>query len=122
MSEHIKTGVNFRIGYVDANDNTRGNLDEAAQAPPWQPIYNDDGTPAPVQGFYFQPNLNFNPNDATTGAPFNIQADSLLYGPETSSNFVGLQSVTDNRFSILRNLGTGFVEVEPLAAYAYGVR
>ena len=114
ISDYIRAGVNFRTGFVDANDNSRGNLDDAAEAPPWQPIYDADGNPAVVQGITFEPNPNFNPNDATTGALFNVSSDSTLYGPETSGNPIGLQLTTDNTYTILRNLGTAFLEVEPL--------
>ena len=115
ISRFVRVGANYRVGYVDANDNTRGSVDLLGKAPPWQPIYDENGNPAPVtQAISFTPNDMFDPNNPTTGAAFNINSDSLLYGPETSPNPIGLQQETDNTYGIIRNLGSAFLEVEPL--------
>lgn len=115
VSKLIKVGANFRVGYIDANDNTRFSALDLAQAAPWQPLFLEDGSPAPVQEYEFEPNENFNISDPASGAPFNIVDSRLLYGPETSGNPFGIYETVDNTYSILRNLGTGFVEINPLA-------
>ena len=119
ISRYVRVGANYRIGYVDANDNTRGNVDLLGTAPPWQPVYDGDGNPAVVQSVTFTPNEMFDPNNPTTGAAFNLSSDSLLYGPETSNNPIGLQQETDVTYGLLRNLGSAFLELEPLVGLKF---
>ncbi|MEO0733184.1 MAG: SusC/RagA family TonB-linked outer membrane protein, partial [Bacteroidota bacterium] len=112
ISDFIRAGVNYRLGYVEANDNTRTSIAGAARAAPWQPIFNPDGSPVQTITVDFDPVENpapgapiFEPNDDTF-----VQ----LFGPETSANFAGLQQETDNTYDILRNLGSAYLEVEPV--------
>jgi len=115
ISKFLSIGTTYRFSYVDALDNTGVDLRYAAQTSPWQPIYNPDGSFAASNNVTFKRNATFNPNDLASGAAYDIDVVTPLWGPETNANDFARQSLRSNRYNITRNLGTGYVEVEPLA-------
>jgi TonB-linked SusC/RagA family outer membrane protein len=125
LSKYLSTGVTFRMSYLDAVDETGlyGDLRYNAGAPAWQPIDDPNG----LNGFAATITPTFTPNPAFTAPvtvpgsafkapvpPFNF-ASVFNYGPQTIANGFGRASVNDLTYGILRNLGTAFVQVEPLA-------
>ncbi|MEM7572798.1 MAG: TonB-dependent receptor [Bacteroidota bacterium] len=114
VSDYIRTGVSFRIGYVEAQDNTRGDLLNAATTSPWQPAFNEDGSPTPVVELDFEPNPGFDANDPASGALFEVANTRLLWGDATRTNPFGEQTTNENDYNIIRNLGSAYLEVEPV--------
>ena len=97
LGRMVDVGLNYKLGYVDALDNTRSNLQNTASAPPWQPIF-DESDPlgyARVRDGFGDTN------------PF-------FFGPETESNVLALQRLNQTDYQVIRNLGSAFVQVEPL--------
>jgi TonB-dependent starch-binding outer membrane protein SusC len=116
VSRFLSVGTTYRFSYVDALDNTGFGTDlrYLAQTSPWQPIFNPDGTFAPSVAMTFKRNNSFNANDLGSGAAFDIDQTNLLWGPETNANIFARQALSETRFGITRNLGTGYIEFEPL--------
>lgn len=121
LNSWLETGVNFRLGYVQARDETNlggGNFDmrQTASVSPWQPIY-DPANPygfAPTADVTFKANANYDPSKADPGAPQEIDKVNLLWGPESSTNGFAFRSATDDQYRILRNMGTAFLQIQPL--------
>lgn len=111
ISKMLRTGVNYRFSLSNVNENTNSNLSDLAfSPPPWQPIYDPDG-PEFLNG-YMPTNELWYEDDGSFQS-------RRLYGPETFSNRFGQQSVRWNRREILRNMGTAFVEFEPLKGLVF---
>jgi len=63
----------------------------------------------------FNPNPNFNPTLVSLGGgPFTITNTALLYGTATRPNVLGLWDTRQTNFNLLRNIGSAYVQVEPL--------
>ncbi|HEY9486771.1 MAG TPA: TonB-dependent receptor [Chryseosolibacter sp.] len=104
VGKYIRTGFNYKLTYQESDDNsTFGDegLVEAAVAPPWQPIFDPNNRFgfAPVRRLY---------NDAGMWQPHK------LYGAQTRVHGLALQSVNDQDFNLMRNMGQAFVEIEPI--------
>jgi TonB-linked SusC/RagA family outer membrane protein len=112
VNKFLRTGVNYRFVYSDILDDSNnqfggGGLREFAfSPPPWQPIYDPDG-PAYLKGY--MPTINYWWDSYPTG--FN---NSRTYGPETASNRYGFMALDEQKYYLFRNLGTAYVELEPL--------
>lgn len=90
----LKIGQTARLAYMDVLQERSGNADfRAASTPPWQRIYNPDGSLAPIQ---------------------DPETDSLFYGPATGWNYLGVAEQVDIGYEFWRFLGSGFVEIEPV--------
>ncbi len=124
VSKYVTVGATYRVTYTDVTDNTTADLRYAAETSPWQPIYDPNGYLgyAPAGAFKFKPNPAltdpYNPGTRPqylpVEPPFVIDNSTLLWGPETNANIYARQNTNDTRFNLLRNLGTAFVQVEPL--------
>jgi TonB-dependent starch-binding outer membrane protein SusC len=116
VSRYVSVGATYRFSYVNALDNAGFGTDlrYAAQTSPWQPIYNADGTFAPSYNVTFKRNDAFDPNDLASGAAFDIDKAEPLWGPETNANIYARQALSQTNYGITRNLGTGFLEIEPI--------
>lgn len=115
ISKFLNIGVTYRLANSNANNNTRGDLGGMYTAPPWQPVY-DASHPtgfAPSTALTFKPNENYDPDKADPGPPFEIDNTTLLWGEATRSNPLGFQAMSDNTYSLLRNMGNAFVELVP---------
>jgi TonB-linked SusC/RagA family outer membrane protein len=124
VSKYLSVGATYRITYTDVVDNTQGDLRYAAETSPWQPIYDPNGYLgyAPSGAFKFKPNPAltdpYNPGTRPQylppEPPFVIDQSTLLWGPETNANIYARMKTNDTRYNLLRNLGTAFVQLEPL--------
>jgi TonB-dependent starch-binding outer membrane protein SusC len=124
VSKYVSAGVTYRLSYAEALDNTGTDLRYAAETSPWQPIFNQNGY------FGYQPSISatFKPNPELTTPitgnrpqflppvpPFVYDSGpNLLFGPETNANIFARQATNLTSYTLLRNIGTAFVEVEPL--------
>jgi TonB-dependent starch-binding outer membrane protein SusC len=117
ISKWLRTGVNYRFVYTDILDNSNnqhggGSLREMALSiPPWQPIYDPDG-PARFRGY--MPAVDFYYSDYPDG--FTVEKK---FGPETGMNRFGQIDMNETNYQFMRNLGTGFVEIEPLEGLTF---
>ncbi|MDX1640634.1 MAG: SusC/RagA family TonB-linked outer membrane protein, partial [Balneolaceae bacterium] len=105
VSDRVRVGATYRLAYADALDNTGGaNISNAYLAPPWQPLYDTDGsyydmnTYATSQGF--APSTNF--------------SGERIWGPQSRGNPLGRRDLNFNGYEVVRNIGSAFIEVEPL--------
>jgi TonB-dependent starch-binding outer membrane protein SusC len=98
----LTAGVNYRFTYQKAQDATPNSLEYISGTPPWQPIYALDGVG--VNGYEPSIDVTYTPGMTIT----------KRYGDETHMNVYGQTTTHDNRYTNLRNLGNGYIELEPL--------
>lgn len=106
ITDRIRFGATYRLAYLDALDNMQGaSITEAFPAPPWQPIYDHNASFWQDDSFYA----------ATLGyAPTTNFANETLWGPQRRFNNLARQELNENRYQITRNIGTGYVEFQPI--------
>ncbi len=102
VSQYIRTGLNYKLTYQESQQNNRMLVTEAAQAPVWQPLYDE------TNRFGFAPVRNLEDPDA--GAV-------KLYGAQSRINPLALMDLNMSKFNLLRNLGQAYIEVEPLKGF-----
>lgn len=119
ISKIFETGILLRGTYLDALDNTIGDLDLASRVSPWQPIYD----PTDPTGFMrstnvaFEPNPDFDLSLADPGPFMNIVGDTdqeRPFGPETSSNFSAQMAFMNTEYTLLKNFGTAYLQAQPI--------
>ncbi len=122
ISKIFEVGATYRLGYINALDNTGSDLGYAAQTSPWQQIY-DPTHPtgfAPSVSARFKPNPELGQQVARPLFLLPIPAQvfdgdpSLLWGVETNNNIFAQQALRDTRYNMLRNMGTAYLQIEPL--------
>lgn len=102
VNKWLKAGLNYRITSADGKDNDfLVTFWQAAQTPPWQPIYDENGP-----GGYAPTVGGLQPDGA-------YKSDKL-YGTGTRLNLPGLIAMNDAKYKSLRNMGNVYLEVEPL--------
>lgn len=103
INKYLRTGLNYRLTVANGEDLSFevGNIREAAIIPPWQPIYDPNG----LNGYA--------PVMEGRGAD-GIWSSRKFYGSNTRSNPLGLLSTRQNRNRSLRNIGSAYVELEPI--------
>jgi len=116
ISKYINTGVNLRVSYAKALTNHGWNgtpLQTMARIPAWQPIYDNTGTPY-LNGY--APAMEISYGGIGDGIPQKLWDFSAtkLWGPQTCTNEFGMMSTQNRSYSLLRNMGTMFVEVSPI--------
>ncbi len=98
----LKMGLNYRLTSAKGRDNDfLVTFWQAAQTAPWQPIYDNEGLggyAAVVTGF--EPNGTYN--------------NRQLYGTGTRVNVLGMLDQNDTEFKSVRNMGTAYIEIEPV--------
>lgn len=117
VSKYVETGLNLKLAYNEALDNTGSDLAYVATAPPWQPIYdaNDPTGYAASVTNTFVDNPNFDLNLLNPGARYLFAGDpTYLYGPATRGNVFASQNMSDRRFEIFRTLGNAYLQIEPI--------
>ncbi|WP_164851252.1 SusC/RagA family TonB-linked outer membrane protein [Larkinella soli] len=116
ISKYLSTGVNYRVGLVQALDNFRTDLGYLAGTTPWQPIYDPNGPYgfAPAYRVTFKQNPKFVPTDLTSGAAYDIDQQAPLWGPETNANPYAWQQIGRTDYTLVNNIGSAFVQLEPL--------
>ena len=102
INNWLRVGLNYRLAYVKGRDNTiEGfNLLNMAQMPPWQPVYDPNGY------LGYASSVTVNP-DGITGTPGKWSSDP-------KSNARGQLATVDDTYGELRNMGTSYLEIEPL--------
>ncbi len=109
ISDVLRAGATYRVVYADALNNRKGaNMEEANLAPPWQPIFDSDGQIWDRIGHpnTYAADLGFAPVT-------DIEGESL-WGPARRINSLGRQATENNSYELVRNIGSAFIEVEPL--------
>ncbi|MCP9746412.1 TonB-dependent receptor [Lacihabitans sp. CS3-21] len=130
ISKYISTGITYRLSYNDVTDNTASDLRYNAETSPWQPIFDPKGPfgYAPSVNIKFMPNPelgkvieNFiRPQYLSSIPPYVFDGDVImLYGPETNRNGFGTMATTDTKYSMLRNMGTAFAQIEPISGLKF---
>jgi len=121
INKVLSTGITYRLGYIDAEDNSISDLGYVSRAAPWQPIYDPQGVYGGVYGFApsstvdFKINEDYDPNNQNGGDPYTFDGDPVRrWGPQTRSNIMAQQYLNHNKYYLLRNLGSAFVQAEPL--------
>lgn len=116
ISKVIETGLNLKLAYNKALDNTGADLNYVATAPPWQSIYDDSDVTgyAPSVDATFTPNPDFDLSSINPGPKFNIASSEYFWGPGTRGNVFASQSLNDNTFELFRTIGSVYLQVEPL--------
>ncbi|HTE32757.1 MAG TPA: SusC/RagA family TonB-linked outer membrane protein, partial [Chryseolinea sp.] len=117
VSKYIETGLNLKLSYNDAVDNTGSDLAYVATAPPWQPYSdpNDVTGYAPSVTAKFIENPDFDLNLLSPGPKYLFDGDpTYLWGPATRGNPFATQQLSDRTFSLIRTLGNAYLQIEPL--------
>lgn len=104
FSSWLKTGVNYRLAYIEGIDNQSSDITDRAETPPWQPIY-DENAPDILKG-YAKVIKGYDQNGKWV-------ADKL-YGEGTRINTIARSQFTDTKYNSIRNLGNAFVEISPI--------
>ena len=121
ISRIVESGVNIRIAYNNALDNTQGDLSGTLTTPPWQPIYD----PNDPSGFAASTTHIFkdNPDLKNTGpivvqpTPNPLKVDSVTtynYGLATKGNPLANQSLNQVDYHVFRTLGNVYLQIEPI--------
>lgn len=127
VSKWLKTGIVNRLSYATTVVNNAGDLGNAISGPPWQPWFDENGP----YGYAatFDSALTQNPSHPAWGGNnpdvpiYNVDwgrrengifYDTPKWGPETESNNLANTAIGSSGQQIVRNLGTAFVEVEPI--------
>jgi TonB-dependent starch-binding outer membrane protein SusC len=123
VNKWLEVGLTGRFGYINSLDNTQTDLGYVSRTSPWQQIYDPNNR----TGFAPSASASFIPNPDLTALvergifqppipPFVFAPGSpqLLWGVETNNNPFATQTLNRNNYSMLRNMGTGYVQIEPL--------
>jgi TonB-dependent starch-binding outer membrane protein SusC len=111
VTKFLRTGVNYRLIYSDILDESNdqwggGSLQEfGISIPPWQPIYNPNAR-IEQQGYMEAVNYWYEPDGTFSSI--------RKWGPAGGSNQFGMMALGDKTYSLLRNIGTAYVELEPI--------
>ena len=102
VNSWMNVGLNYRLAYIKGIDNNIEdfNMSDLAQMPSWQPIYETGG----YKGY--ASSVTVNP-DGVTGTPGRWSSDP-------KSNTLGMLATNDQSFGELRNMGSAFLEIEPV--------
>lgn len=94
LTPWLKVGESFRFAYTKSEFNDGGD----AFAPPWQPLYDEDG----FDGY------------ALPGRVIDGEFVNRSYGNSTRSNFLGLADYETSIYNLIRNLGSFYAEISPV--------
>ncbi|GAB4019917.1 SusC/RagA family TonB-linked outer membrane protein [Spirosoma koreense] len=127
VSKYVSAGLTYRLAYSEAVDKTPAALQYAADTSPWQAIYDPNGPQgyAPAVNVTFKPNPDLGSDVASRPLylpaipPKVIDATTLLWGPETNNNIYGVAATTDRTYTLLRNMGTAYLQVEPITGLKF---
>ncbi len=115
INKYLNTGITYRGVYQDSRDNAEADIGTASRISPWQPIYLPGARGfAPSVSQTFDPNPLYGTPSNTIQPLYNLGTTTLLYGPKTSGNFAALERINDIKYSLIRNMGNAFVEVQPV--------
>jgi TonB-linked SusC/RagA family outer membrane protein len=126
ISRIFEAGLTYRLSYGKANDNAFStglpmDFSSLATNVPYQPIYdeNDPNGFAPASSVTFKDNPNYDPDKLSSGPPKEIDKATILWGPNTRANLLALHSAQPVRYDLLRNLGSAYLQFEPLAGLKF---
>jgi TonB-linked SusC/RagA family outer membrane protein len=101
INKYLRAGINYRLSLGNGESYWLGSIIDAAIIPPWTPIYDPKGLNgyAPVlEGYNAE----------------GVWSNKRLYGSVTRSNPLGLYSAQQNKNRSLRNIGSAYIELEPI--------
>jgi TonB-linked SusC/RagA family outer membrane protein len=116
ISKVLEAGLNLRMSYSDALDNSSSDLAYAATAPPWQPVNdaNDITGYAASVTAPFTLNPDFDLTSLNPGPMYNMGDVEYFWGPGTRANVFATQSLNTRSFEVFRTLGNVYLQVEPI--------
>ena len=124
ISRIVESGVNLRIAYNNALDNTQGDLSGTLTTPPWQAIYdpNDPTGFASSSTHIFKDNPDLiKPVDGYVRPIYlpaiPLKLDSVTtfnYGNFTKGNPLANQALNKNDYHVFRTLGNVYLQIEPI--------
>ncbi len=118
VSKIIETGIDLKVSYNNAVNNTGTDLAYVTTAAPWQPILdaNDPTGYAASASGTFEPNKDFDLSKLSPGPKFNFVGGSanLLWGPATRGNVFATQNLGSSTYGMLRTLGNSYLQIEPI--------
>jgi len=126
VSDIFEVGATYRLGYIDALDNTEGDLNSVSGTSPWQPIYDPNGPYgfAPSVGATFIENPDLQ-REVTRGLfqppiPAFIfdSGPNLLWGAETNNNGFASMALRNRDYQLLRNIGTAYAQLNPFDGFS----
>ncbi len=106
INKYLRVGINYRLSTAKSHDlgYWLGSLNKTALTPVSQPIYD----PAGINGYA----------PVVKGYDGNgVWNSSVLYGSMTRYNMPGYFSLINSNNNSLRNMGSAFVEVEPMEGF-----
>ncbi len=106
IGKYIRAGINYRLTKQTDQNNSTVNLEDAAGYLPWQPIHDPNNPTAyamPVTPYF----------GGTAWNPVK------LYGIGTKDNFFAIRNENVVDFNLLRNMGQGFLEFEPIKGLVF---
>ncbi len=106
IGRFLSFGITYRAAYEVSDNEGRVDLVGAAQVPPWQPLYDENG---PYGLGYAVPFDNYFGGDDWN--------QIRLYGTGTRSNYLAQNEMNVGKFSLLRSVGQGFIEVKPFDGF-----
>lgn len=101
VTNFLRMGISYRLSTLSENNSFWKSPVDIAQMPPWQPIYD----PVGING-YAQVLPGYDENG--------VWRATSLYGNRTGRNDLGYLSLRAQLLSSLRNMGTAYLEIEPL--------
>lgn len=116
ISKYLEVGLTSNITYDKSLNELTGSLSDGYNAPPWQPIYgNGPRGYAPVFGYLFEPNPNFDPALVSAGAIKSLAPGypRKLWGEETKFNDFGFMATGENMYHTTSAVGNGYIQVNP---------
>ena len=119
ISKIIETGVNLKLSYNKALDNTGTDMSYVATAPPWQPIEDSSDptgyAPSVIINYETEPNPDFDPSSVNSGPLYNLDGDPIyLYGEATRGNVFAVQKLNNTKYDLFRTLGNAYLQIEPI--------
>jgi TonB-linked SusC/RagA family outer membrane protein len=126
ISKVFDVGLTYRLSYAKTNDGAFStglptDFGSLATNSPFQQIY-DPSDPygyARVSTVTFKDNKAYDPDKLSSGPPREIDQVTLLWGPGSRHNTLALQQLEPVRYDLIRNIGTAYLQVEPVAGLRF---
>lgn len=116
VNKFIEAGLNLKLSYNQANNNTGSDLAYVATAPPWQPLAdpNDITGFAPSVAADFSLNPAFDLTLVNPGPLYNMSNVTYFWGPGTRANPFAWHKLNSNTYDVYRTLGNVYLQIEPI--------
>jgi TonB-linked SusC/RagA family outer membrane protein len=103
INNWLKVGETYRLVYSKTQQEPGTNVLDASLINPWQPLYDPNG----LNGY------------ALPGREINGEFETYGYGNSTRSNFLGASDYNWDERELLRNLGSLYAEISPVAGLRF---